>query len=183
MSICSMAGCSKPVTARGWCHTHYMRWWERGTTNTVLVRDPVDRFWKRVEKTDSCWLWRGAIVHNGYGVMHVTLDGLNTSVRAHRFSYELHVGAIPEGLTLDHLCRVRACVNPSHLEPVTMAENNRRAYEDYVPKPRCIRGHLRTPVYKDGKPKFICTTCRRDHLRRRRAEKRAALQTATRSGS
>lgn len=71
---------------------------------------------------DGCWLWLGAVNHDGYGVISVN----NKIERAHRLSYEQHIGQIPEGLQIDHLCRQRSCVNPSHLEPVTRAENNRR---------------------------------------------------------
>lgn len=74
------------------------------------------RFWAKVLKTDSCWLWQGRKNDNGYGLMLV--DGKN--VRAHRFAYELLVGPIPEGLDLDHVrargCTNRHCVNPAHLD-------------------------------------------------------------------
>lgn len=83
----------------------------------------ADRFFAKVEKTNDCWLWRAATTV-GYGVFKRATKVL---VYAHRWSYEHHVGPIPEGLHIDHLCRVRACVNPAHLEPVTLAENNRRA--------------------------------------------------------
>lgn len=79
------------------------------------------RFWNLVNKTESCWLWmsnrRG--FRRGYGVMR--RDG--RFVAAHRFSYELAKGPIPPGLTIDHLCRVPLCVNPDHLEAVTMQVN------------------------------------------------------------
>ena len=70
-----------------------------------------------------CWVWQRSRERCGYG--HVRKDG--RLVPAHRVYYERQVGPIPEGLELDHLCRVRACVNPDHLEPVTMQENRRRA--------------------------------------------------------
>ena len=77
------------------------------------------RFWSKVKKSRGCWLWQGAINTNGYGNFH----NKGRTVKAHRFAYEICVGEIPKGLTIDHLCRVRHCVNPSHLEPVTMREN------------------------------------------------------------
>lgn len=71
---------------------------------------------------NGCWLWTGTIERTGYG--RFWLGGRQEI--AHRASYALLIGPIPEGLTIDHLCRVRACVNPDHLEPVTLAENIRR---------------------------------------------------------
>lgn len=72
--------------------------------------------------TTPCWLWNGALIQGGYGRYQRGPKGQP----AHRAYYEKLVGPIPDGLDLDHLCRVRRCVNPSHLEPVTAAENTRR---------------------------------------------------------
>jgi hypothetical protein len=86
---------------------------------------PLDRFLAKVELTLLCWEWRGAVGSSGYGVFHAG-PGLEL---AHRFAYEALVGPIPEGCDLDHLCGNTRCVNPAHLEPVTHAENVRRAAE------------------------------------------------------
>lgn len=71
---------------------------------------------------NGCWIWNAKARRGGYGL--IGIDG--KSYRAHRWMYEQLVGPIPEGLQIDHLCRVRECVNPAHLEPVTHAENGRR---------------------------------------------------------
>jgi hypothetical protein len=87
--------------------------------NRARARPADERFWPKVEKTGTCWLWGGARDRGGYGVFE--------NQKAHRVSYVLSGGTIPEGLQLDHLCFVRHCVNPEHLEPVTAKENTRRA--------------------------------------------------------
>lgn len=82
-----------------------------------------DRFWARVEKTATCWLWHGATA-GGYG--RIMVD--KVTVGAHRYSYEMHTGkTIEPHMVVDHLCGVKHCVRPDHLEPVTQAENIRRA--------------------------------------------------------
>ena len=80
-----------------------------------------DRFFSKVDKTESCWLWKGCLHPEGYGTFR---NG--KAVLAHVFSWQLVNGAVPNRLELDHLCRIRQCVNPAHLEPVTHAENVRR---------------------------------------------------------
>ncbi len=80
------------------------------------------RFWAKVGTTepDKCWPWLAYRNRDGYGIFRAATD---RRVPAHRFAYELVIGPIPDGLEIDHLCRVRDCVNPAHMEPVTHREN------------------------------------------------------------
>lgn len=115
----------------------------------------------------GCWLWTGATVR-GYGKL--TRGGRGEGhVLAHRLSYELLIGPIPDGLQIDHLCRVRNCVNPDHLEAVTQLENIRRAPQ--VSGAYCKHGHERTPentyVRKDRPGYRHCRVCAREAKRRR----------------
>lgn len=82
------------------------------------------KLWAKVNKgpgKNDCWLWTGRL-NNGYGVVYFD----RKTRRAHRVTYVLACGPIPDGLSLDHLCRVTACVRPSHLQAVTVQENIRR---------------------------------------------------------
>jgi hypothetical protein len=103
-------------------------------------RMQVPSFWDRVVPDGACLLWPTSS-KGGYG----TLSRGGTTLLAHRVAYELLVGPIPEGLTLDHLCRNRACVNPDHLEPVTMRVNVLRGVGfagKNARKTHCLRGHV-----------------------------------------
>lgn len=108
---------------------------------------------ERIDKDGpgGCWLWTGPRDRKGYGI--AWLPG-RKSARAHRWVYEQLVGPIPEGLQIDHLCRVKACVNPDHLEPVTGRVNILRAYDfDGSTDPEtCFRGHRYEPgSYYEGR--------------------------------
>ena len=101
---------------------------------------PAERFWSKVlALSNGCWEWQ-AHKSDGYGIFDVR----RKRHLAHRFAYTLLVGPIPEGLTIDHLCRNRACVNPLHLEPLTMRENILRGVgltAQRAARTQCPRGH------------------------------------------
>ena len=99
----------------------------------------IERFMEKVSLDDAgCWLWQGTKNKKGYGQIGVGVANGGT-VQVHRFSYENHVGAIPDGMTIDHLCRNPSCVNPEHLEPATIADNVRRGGN--AVKTHCKNGH------------------------------------------
>lgn len=102
------------------------------------ARPVAERFDLYVERTESCWLWTGQLDAKGYG--RISAGSPRRKVLAHRVAYELFIGPIPDGLPLDHLCRIRRCVNPRHLEPVTQLENMRRTRRTH-----CRQGHPLTP--------------------------------------
>lgn len=125
MKTCQIEGCDRRHDSRGYCGMHAQRLRRNGDPLAAKFEggkaDPLSRFLKKIGSTDDCWIWTAATT-KGYGVFW---DG-SAVVYAHRWSYEHHVGPIPDGLVLDHLCRIPACVNPTHLEPVTLAENTER---------------------------------------------------------
>jgi hypothetical protein len=126
---------------------------------------PLERSMRMVspEPNSGCWLWMGAVTNGGYGIINIG-GRKPPPTRAHRLTYELLVGPIPEGLELDHLCRVPCCVNPKHLEPVTHAENVRRgnAGKNMSERTHCPKGHPRT------KGARRCKECHRDSEYNRR---------------
>jgi hypothetical protein len=128
------------------------------------------RFWAKVQKTDGCWLWTGALA-SGYGYFGRMTPNGPKNFLAHRIAYEQLVGLIPAGLVIDHLCRNRRCVNPAHMEPVTIRENLLRGESPPAQNARrthCKYGHEytkeNTSVYH---AKRFCLTCRKINNHRR----------------
>ena len=115
----------------------------------------------------GCWIWTGPSLPSGYG----TLSVKRKSRYVHRFTYEAIVGPIPNGLEIDHLCRVRCCANPSHLEPVTHKVNTLRGQAPSAINARlthCPAGHPYDDenTYKDGLKYRHCKICRSEAMQR-----------------
>lgn len=137
MKTCIARDCQGVSVGRGLCGKHWQRWRKRGTFD---LPTPMGRLSKYIRRTETCWLWAGALDRHGYGATFY--DG--RVQRAHRAVYMELVGEIPQGLVLDHLCRTPACVRPDHLEPVTDAENLRRGLDPNRAKKaqtHCKHGH------------------------------------------
>lgn len=148
-------------------------------TMGTIPRPAADRFWEKVDKDGPipthrqdlgpCWVWTAHKVHNGYGRFCPTKGG--HKFKAHTWAYLALIGPVPAGLELDHLCRNRACVNPSHLEPVTHRENlmrGRTVAAQCAQRTHCLRGHEytaeNTVKEKDGRR---CRICRLEQQRAR----------------
>lgn len=136
-----------------------------------------ERFWAKVDKTDTCWLWTAAKDRRGYGYFGIAKGHVQL---AHRFAWENQRGLIPEGLVIDHLCRNTSCVNPDHLEPVTQRVNVQRgnAVLPHVPRTHCKRGgHMYTPetTYVAPGGKRTCRICYREYDRNRKRALRQAV--------
>jgi len=141
------------------------------------VASMEERFWAKVQKSDTCWVWVAAKDGKGYGYFG---SRKGETRLAHRLSWELTRGPIPAGLHIDHLCRNTSCVNPAHLEPVTPRENILRGIRRQ-PDDQCRRGHEFTPentVPLAGSGRKTCRTCKRERERRAKAAKRAAERSA-----
>lgn len=124
------------------------------------------RFWNRVNKTDGCWLWIGS-ARGSQGLLYGELRVNGRTTAAHRFAYESFVGPIPAGLTIDHLCRETLCVNPKHLEAVSMKVNILRGTSPTAKnaaKTLCKRGHA---AFQRIKNRRQCIICRQGYERLR----------------
>lgn len=126
----------------------------------MKIKDGL-RFLSKIEITGSCWLWKGATL-KGHSQIHYN----GKTIYAHRMSYEMFKGEIPEGMQIDHLCRVRHCVNPNHLEVVNNRTNSYRGYSFAGinhRKTHCAKGHEyseeNTTHRKNGRR--VCKQCKK----------------------
>jgi len=139
-----------------------------------------ERFATKVRVDENgCWIWIGAVSSRGYG--SIGYEGRVWST--HRLAYELIIDAIPDGLTIDHLCMVKLCCNPKHLEPVTAAVNSQR-YAATITK--CVHGHPFSPentYIHTTRLTRICRECRRFQQRQNYARNHSRSALATLAGA
>ena len=130
---CIEQDCKRPAHSNQLCLMHHKRVLRNGNTQLVRERKPEgmsvrDWYMSKVEKTDTCWVWKGQILHKrgGYGVFYDA--SLGKKIRAHHYLVPILPSGSPK-MEYDHLCGNPACVNPEHLEMVTAEENRRRQHE------------------------------------------------------
>lgn len=124
----------------------------------------IDRLNSRIDRTDSCWIWSGKVDKTGYGSFGMRVEKASRTRTAHKIVYETLVGEVPEGMQLDHLCKVPLCVNPEHLEIVTPRENTLRS--DGIAainarKTHCVHGHEFSVTNTYTHPKRGSRHCRK----------------------
>ena len=158
--------------------------WSAGSVEPtpLLYLERIDARYDKPSE-DDCWVWTGYLNHNGYGQAHGGyVNGKQKMIRTHRAMYELYVGQIPLNLTIDHLCRNRACGNPKHLRILTVSENSKDGGN--ARKTHCPHGHEYTDEntyywkQKNGGPGRQCRTCKRERNRRDYAKAKAKKQAA-----
>lgn len=180
--LCSIPDCGKPFEARGYCPMHYQRWRKYGDPNTVGLDYNAERRFHAniVVDANGCWIWQARDI-NQWGHARWMVGGKRVGV--HRWAYERWIGSIPDGLVIDHLCRVPACVNLEHLEPVTQPENVMRAPTAVTTinakKTHCIHGHAfegsNLIWRKNGeRPCRQCRACTNRRAREYQQRRRAA---------
>lgn len=126
---CTVSSCSGKPVARGMCNKHRLRLKVHGSLDLPSRRPAIARVLDRLaeDSETGCWVWSGAVGTHGYGVIGLGARHQGTGL-THRVAYEAFVGAVPDGLHLDHLCRNKLCANPWHLDPVPQAVNNSRQW-------------------------------------------------------
>ena len=144
-TVCTVAGCGTGgKITRGYCIKHYARFKKRGDPldpGSRIIGNTEARFWSKVNKTASCWLWTGGTYSNGYGKFAVG----RKRPGPHVYSFVLHGGVIPTGHVVDHICMTPLCVRPDHLHAVTRKGNN----EHMSGAQRNSKSGIRGVIYDD----------------------------------
>ena len=177
--ICWLDGCEEPSVRWGLCGPHQTKWQQEHPRKGTAVHGSLEKKFEFYIERDSsecgtwgarlpgCWHWGGTLSDFGYGLLNRSQqesDNKTTLIRVHRYIYERANGPIPEGYEVDHLCRVRPCANPDHLEAVTSQTNNLRGTSPaalHAAKEKCPEGHLYDRSSAAGAR--TCSTCIRKH--------------------
>lgn len=149
------AHCQAPIDRRKFCGRECYQ-----ASRLTAAEDPSRRALSKIDASGDCWLWMGERNGKGYGRLPVRKGDRVRLQTAHRLVWEILCGPIPPGHQLDHLCRVRLCVNPDHLEPVPPRVNGLRGYSFAAVNARkaaCKRGHINWQVRPQGNRR--CLTC------------------------
>lgn len=134
LGYCNVPGCDREATGRQMCNVHYQRWYKRGSTDLPRYEDRLKRRLLAKYRADNngCWIWTGSTAHYGHGIISVH----GKHALAHRISWTLHHGPIPDGVMICHKCDVPACINPDHLYVGNAKTNS----ADMVSRNRIARG-------------------------------------------
>jgi hypothetical protein len=159
--VCVFPGCGKLVVAKSHCAKHWHQFAKENPDKINRWTPAIDRWKQRyVVEPNGCWRWTACLGSAGYG----QISDRGKTHHAHRFGY-IHFKGDPGEKHLDHLCRNRWCVNPDHLEPVTLMENLLRGDRTHLKKKKfkthCKRGHPLEEgnLYYTAEGKRFCKTC------------------------
>ena len=117
---CPVDGCEQAARSQGRCARHYMAGIRDGSILRIAPKSARERFWAKVDKSGSCWVWTGSKNPDGYGKFNFQ----GSPRYAHRVSYKFAFGDISQGAEIDHKCLNRSCVKPAHLRIATPKQNN-----------------------------------------------------------
>ncbi|WP_396909489.1 HNH endonuclease [Mycolicibacterium sp.] len=132
MAECSIDGCPNPARARAWCIKHYRSWQRHGDPLGSAFADAETQFWKKVDKTDNCWIWTAATYTSpkarGAGFFNIKRDGKKKPIAAREVAWEYINGPVPDGMSLTPHCLNDECVRPDHfaLASAKQHQENRR---------------------------------------------------------
>lgn len=145
MRLCNLEQCNDKHYGQGYCSKHYWRWKRYGSPDTVrIARTYEETLALRTKQVGDCLIWTGSVDERGYG----KLGRGGKALRAHRYVWEKEVGAIPEGMQLDHLCHNTSCVNIKHLRIATDQQNAENRDQDKV---RSASGYMGVYIRKSGR--------------------------------